>query len=306
MMIGASRTRAQFAAGLLFSTLGAAATLGASPPAYAQNPGAAVTPDSVSLKDGSLLRGTITEIKEGSHVLLKLDGGQIARIRWDVVARVERAGALVPPGAPPPPPPSPALPGPAIAAQDMVLVHIDSPDPVRLESVLGKNNRFVCDSPCDVAVPLQGTYRISGGVRPSRQFNFNARPGDRVVLSVDPASKGGFAGGIVMVSLGSVSLLVGSLVYLVAAVVSDVSHGRDGSGGKTVGLVMLGVGVAGLAGGITLMVVNKSSDVDQSSAPGAAGASPAHARRFIDPSPFTDVAASSLPTPFIAPVTFRF
>lgn len=285
----------------------AAAVVGPTSNASAESAPSAATPDSVALKDGSLLRGTLVEIKEGSHVLLKLDGGQVARIRWDVVARVERAGAPVAPGAPGAPPAPPTLPGPAIAAQEMVVVHIDSPEPVRLESVLGRNNRFVCDSPCDVPVPLQGTYRITGGMRPSKQFNFNAKAGDRVVLSVDPASKGGFAGGIVLVSLGGVSLVIGSLVYLVAAVVSDVSNGRTGGGAKTVGGVMMLGGAASIVGGVVLMVMNKSSDVDHASAPSTATPAPAQAHRFMDElSPVRDHAAAALPTPFIAPVTFRF
>jgi len=192
----------------------------------------------------------------------------------------------------------------------MVFVHIDSPEPVTLELAVGdKGGRAMCEAPCDMAVPLEASYRITGKVRASRAFTIAARPNDRVLLTIDPASKGGFAGGVVMVSLGGVSMALGGLTYLVSAIIYEGTSHRTGSGGKTVGLVMVGLGVGAIAGGITMMVVNGSTGVDQASAPSPAAPAPAPAAlRLREPTSERELTAeaASLPPAFVVPVTFRF
>lgn len=125
--------------------------------------------------------------------------------------------ALAQPGgaAPPPPPPAPTAPAapaaPAAATQALVLVHIDSPDPVNLEAPNADGSwSAVCHSPCDRPLPA-GEYRIYGnGIRSSKSFQIE--PGSRTTLEVDPTSSGGHTAGIVLTVVGGVGLLPGAAV----------------------------------------------------------------------------------------------
>lgn len=275
--------------------------------AFAQSPTVAAVTEAVYLKDGSVIRGRITELKEGSHVLVQLETGQVARVRWDFVARVERSGGAAP--LPPPATTGPAvatMPAPAAATTGAtVIVHIESPEPVKLEAMRGRQATLVCESPCDIAVPIDSFYRIGGSIRASKQFKIAANPGERVVLHVDPTSKGGFVGGVILVSLGGVSLLIGSLVYLVSAAIDSLDNGRDADGGKTAGLVMMGLGAGGIGGGIALIVANGSSKVEQQRA-GAPAASAELKVRRPEAAPARDPWTASIPAPVTFPFTVRF
>lgn len=319
----------------LFALALAGAVTVMAPPASAQTQGgggngATGPKDSVTLKDGAVLRGTITELKEGSHVLLQLETGQVARIRWDGIARVDRAGAPPPSASPAPnvlPPPS-GVGGSGIgapiyapqfggsAAGETVVVHIDTPKPVQLEMLVGRDWQVVCESPCDSALPLSGAYRISG-VRTSGKFVLTARPGDRVVLSVNPASSGAFVGGIVLLSVGGLSLITGLFTYAIGAAETSISYDasgysttKTGDSTKTVGAAMMLIGVAGIAVGIPLMAINKSTKVEQQLVPGSQPqgqpVGPAQASRVPEEGASRDVFAAGLPKPFVAPLTFHF
>ena len=61
--------------------------------------------DLVVLKDGQQLRGTLQEVRPGDKAVLQLSGGQLATIRWDGIARIERNGQpMATEGAATPPP----------------------------------------------------------------------------------------------------------------------------------------------------------------------------------------------------------
>jgi hypothetical protein len=204
--------------------------------------------DVVTVNDGSVWRGHITEMIAGDHVTIQMASGQQARIRWDAIARVDRAGsapAAAAAGAPPSSATEPAPAGPNVR------LHIDAEVGVRLERVLPRGTRggrykTVCYSPCDQEVPAGDTYRISGsGVRGSSPFKIQAtQPDELVVLSVDDASTSGFVGGIVLTSLGGIAMLVGGTLLLVGTTGGDVLSSAERRGFTTAGAV---TGIGGLA-----------------------------------------------------------
>jgi len=228
---------------------------------------AQVGTDIVYLKGGGMLRGTLIEAIPNDHATLEMATGQTAVIPWDRIERIERAGSR-----PPTPAPSftPAFPAPP---EGNALVHIDSEDPVTLERRV-PGTRFwtpVCTSPCDIGVPVWGSYRISGqGIRDSNDFNLAARNGDHVVLNVSSATKGGFAGGIALTSIGGFSILVGATI-LFSVATSDLANNaadqpsspNDGTW-NTAGWIMVGAGAGAVLVGILLLTTNRHSNVAQS------------------------------------------
>ncbi len=197
--------------------------------------------ETVYLRNGGMLRGTVTEVVPGDHATVALATGQVATVQWAQIERIERA--------PRPEPQVSALPVPA--SVKTVVVHIESERPVRLEvkGATGKSWIPMCKSPCDVPVPLVATYRILGdGVRGTAPFGLDGAPGQTVVVEVDPASKAGFAGGIVLVSVAPIVSVIG-LVLLVAG----QPHGSTAGLGLTLG------GLVGVGAGIFLVINNSSS-----------------------------------------------
>src|SRR5207249_5202899 len=95
--------------------------------------------------------------------------------------------------------------------------------------VSGKVWTFACGAPCDADLPLSAEYRIGGsGIRSSRAFSLAARPGEHVTLDVTTSSTGGFAGGIVLTSLGGLTMIVGLALILVGSAQAD-EHRTFGS-----------------------------------------------------------------------------
>ena len=243
-------------------------------------------PDTVVLRDGGMLKGNLIEVLPGDHATLQLANGQSARIRWDVIDHIIRNGvplntAQVQQQATQPSTAS----APTPKETGNVWVHIDGADNVDLESVItdaapaGKRvtNGWatICSAPCDQEVPLAGSYRLAGdGVRPSRTFKLAGKPGDKVYIQADPASRGGFVGGIVLISVGVPVLVIGTFVELVVGLVNVASKAdgeyTDTSGAQVVGLSMMGLGVAGIITGIVLVAGNGSTKLDQTIAGPAA------------------------------------
>src|ERR1700723_2147423 len=119
------------------------------------------------------------------------------------------------------PPATPVPPAPAQVGGQTVLVHLNAESGVRLEmntSVAPKWSTsgwqaddawsLVCDSPCDRPLPLGREYRLVGlrGVRPSRPFFLEASPGQSVLVTATAASDDAFAGGVVLIVLGSLAI----------------------------------------------------------------------------------------------------
>jgi hypothetical protein len=99
--------------------------------------------------------------------------------------------------------------GPAVLppATATAFVHIDSLEAVSLEVERGNRQWWaVCSSPCDAALSVSETYRINGRrVRTSEPFLI--RPGNRIVLKVDPASTTEDDAPVVITAIGVVGLL---------------------------------------------------------------------------------------------------
>ncbi|WP_394847691.1 hypothetical protein LZC95_09535 [Pendulispora brunnea] len=207
----------------------------------------------------------MSEIVAGDHVTMMLSTGQTARILWSFVARVDHNGQPVDLSrAPQGPIPSPTAPSVTAEPSGSVMVHIEGGD-VTIEQMRG-SWAAVCSSPCDRALPIGPSYRIVGdGVRASRAFMLGGQNGDRVVLDVDTGSKGGFAGGIVLVSIGSLFFLVGGLTLLVVAAANG-AH-TDTGNAEPIGWTMFGGGAAGVLVGILLITGNSSTKVTQSLEP---------------------------------------
>jgi len=82
---------------------------------------------------------------------------------------------------PPPTPPNVRPTGPA------VWVHVQASRTMTLDVLSPEATfwRHVCETPCDIEVPLEGLYRVSAhGVVPSRTLELEATPGDSVDLDV--------------------------------------------------------------------------------------------------------------------------
>jgi hypothetical protein len=238
-------------------------------PAYAPvGPG-----DSVYLRGGGVMRGSLVELLPNDHVTLLLPTGQTARIDWARIEHIERAAAW-PPLAPltgalgPRPPRSRHLEGAS------VVVHIDADPGVVQEAISPGTGRWalVCAAPCDAPVPFGRQYRIAGdGIRPSRAFGIQAEPGQHVVITVSAGSRGALAGGITLVSVGAVAILVGLSVVLAGALVScentdlftGACEGGSGTGLETAGAIISVAGVAILVGGIVLLASNARTSAVQ-------------------------------------------
>jgi hypothetical protein len=94
----------------------------------------------------------------------------------------------VPLQAPPALRPSEAAPPGLVANPRAVWMHVQAHRPVMLQLLAPYETRWaeVCWSPCEVAVPLDGAYRIAApGIMGSRELELEANPGDRVVLDVN-------------------------------------------------------------------------------------------------------------------------
>lgn len=218
---------------------------------------------------------------------------------------------------PPPPPaqarvavePSNAAPAasPAEEARRQVYVHIDVGDSVDLEwDGEGAGAKPVCTSPCDQLVPARGTYRITGtDLRPSKSFDL---VGDRVTLRVAAASQSAYVAGKTLTVIGAVPAgIAGSLLLLAAAFSGFPSDSPDSGPSSSSGPpsavidagIALGVGVAFMAVGIPMMLLNAHTRVAQASAPtGGAVGTPARwsvARHDARPEQRALPAATMLP-----------
>jgi hypothetical protein len=140
-------------------------------------------------------------------------------------------------------------------------VHIDSPRSVVLTRLYPDDTwRWVCDSPCDAAVMLDGAYRIEGrDVRP-REVNLVPHDG-RVVLRVNPGRKSGTVVGGVIAALGYGAITVGAMYLLASLWVSAAAPPgwttRDDGASMTVATIASVGGVVALTG-VLVAEVNRT------------------------------------------------
>ena len=242
-------------------------------PAMAQQPAPS---DNIVLKDGGSIKGTLTEILPGDHATVQLPSGQTATVRWDVIHHIERGGVTVQTQQAPQAN-TVVVQAPAPAARGKATVHLDGDQEIVLERQISGQWVTVCNAPCDLALELDSNYRIGGGgIRRSGVFRLAGKPGDHIIVTIDPASKGGFAGGIVLIAIGAPAFVIGGLTLLVVAAIdasnagcsttgyyNNCSTNTDTGTAKIVGWSMLGGGAAGIILGIVLVSTNGHTSTEQ-------------------------------------------
>ena len=217
--------------------------------------------DVITLKDGTTLRGAVTEIVSGDHVLILLSSSQTARVRWDAIAKAERDGSPIDLAAIRNPATA-APPAPAVAEKPVpkVTVHVESTRPVELQlnEETSLDWKVVCTSPCDAELPIGRLYRIDApGIRRSKPFTLRGVPGGTQLLDVDAGSSAGHTLGMVFTSIGSPIVLIGGIVVAV--------HLGNGNTDSVQGpLIATGVGLAFFVPGLYLTISNDGTTVAQS------------------------------------------
>jgi hypothetical protein len=126
----------------------------------------------------------------------------------------------------------------------------------------------ICESPCDTVVAAGGQYRVSGdATRPSRRFAL-PEGAHRDTIVVKPASSLAFGAGIVLTAVGVAAAVLGAL-RLVLSGFAENPDGSSNEAGRNATLgIMLG-GMAGVGGGVALIVLNASTKVSQTGDPTA-------------------------------------
>src|SRR5271166_2450845 len=209
MVLGGVVRRSLLAAGLAASVLAVA-------PAARADEGS----DTVALKGGGIVRGVVMEYDPATGARVKLADGSVRAIDADHIAKVTMGADR-----PPPPPARPEAPqGPTGQ------LHVDAP--AEIEIVGRPNDGYewapICQSPCDRTVHLDWEYSARGpGVRSSSPFQLAASEGQRVAVSVDPASSTWFVLGIIGAIGGANVTLAGLYIMLIGSLVQTVA--TDGS-----------------------------------------------------------------------------
>ncbi len=233
--------------------------------------------DNIVLKDGGSIKGTLTEILPGDHATVQLPSGQTATVRWDVIHHIERGGVTVQTQQSPQAN-TVVVQAPTPVARGKATVHMDGDQEILLERQIGGQWVTVCNAPCDLALDIDSNYRVSGGgIRRSGVFRLAGKAGDHIIITIDPASKGGFAGGIVLIALGAPAFVIGGLTLLVVAAIDASNSGcsttssfnncgtnTDTGTAKIVGWSMLGGGAAAVVLGIVLVSSNGHTSTEQS------------------------------------------
>jgi hypothetical protein len=244
-------------------------------PAPPPNPSAGR--DVIYLKNGGLLRGTLIDVIPSSHARIQLETGEIATVSWTEINRIDRANA---PQVEQPAAPAQVAPAAPAAPRKQVLVHIEAPDKdVYLLADTGHEWERACSSPCDKWMSTDLNYKLAGpSVRQSKPFSLQGENGDRVVLDVNTASSGTFTLGVVGTVVGSISLGIGALVYLVGAVENSTcsfdaststttsagcTSSKSGNGAEGVGGTMMLVGLVAGVAGIVAIASNGHTSVSQ-------------------------------------------
>lgn len=215
--------------------------------------------DTVFLGNGGTVKGTLVELLP-DHVTVQLPNGRLAVIQTRDVHHIERQAT---PGASPQAQP----PQQVVPDGGSVFVHIESPRPVRLLRRASTRGAYdaVCESPCDAMVPLSGVYQIVGdGMPSSRELTLRGNPGDRVVLNVDPASRGTMVTGWVIFGVGGLAVLVGVAVMLIGAMGEALGHSKGSEVVGAGGITAL-AGLAGVGTGLALAIPNLRTHTEQES-----------------------------------------
>jgi hypothetical protein len=232
--------------------------------AYAQQPQQQPI-DTVELRSGGVVRGTIVELLPGDHVTIQLPSG-LKTFPWGEVSRVERAGAqpqgpvyTAPPGTTPAPEPL-VQPG-----EPATRVYIDASSPVSLFHMDNRGDvKTACIAPCGETLPFTGLYWVAGkDINASDKFQLP--PGKaETKLHVTGGSKGTVTAGIVLAVVGGNIFLIGGLILLGVGAVAAAPTSRTGDlgGAWAVSTTLTAVGLTMGIVGIVLWLTNNSSSVE--------------------------------------------
>jgi hypothetical protein len=157
-----------------------------------------------------------------------------------------------------PPPPPPVASGRPPNTVRVNLTAFRNKGVARLYVAKGDGNyALVCQAPCKADVvpgtPLRVTYGSEADE--GHDFNMVGTPGDDVDIEVKPPSKGALAGGIVLVSIGGVTMLFG----LLFVAIGSSSGLRNNDDYKTGGWIATGIGAGLTVAGIVLLM-NRSKE----------------------------------------------
>lgn len=156
-----------------------------------------------------------------------------------------------------------------------VLVHVESPKPVALESRAPGEHTWTtaCGMPCDRELPLADEYRFANGPT----FRLNPSSGSFVLLKVHPATAVGQAGGAALLGVGAVFAVIGAAGVLVGVAAAAQptptcdDHSSDwcgagpglGKGIALISLVPLLVGGMMVAGGASILSDSSKTSTTQ-------------------------------------------
>lgn len=228
---------------------------------------APVAYDTVVLRDGTVLRGTILVSRPGDSVEIAVAVGGTRRVPWGDVASIGWAAA---PGigepavsgtsGPVPPDTSDPAPGPS---RPRIFIELTRPADVHLLEASGaalvsprsgtrltfSTSRSLCRAPCGKVIDgSAGLPVFFGGERvmPSRSFYLRDLEGD-YVARVRPGRIGLLAGGLAATGFGYAGTLTGGLLV-------GIGRGEVRSAGGAV----LGAGLALLVAGIVMIVHSRT------------------------------------------------
>jgi hypothetical protein len=206
--------------------------------------------DTVVLKDGTVLHGTVGEMTPGQSLTISLPDGQKRTIEWPAIDRVDIDRAKAP-TAPPPP-----------ASSTVVHVNGVGPDAILQKlDANGTENAWttVCTGSCDRPLASDGIYRVDApGMRRSSAFRVE---GPSTTLEVKPASSAARSGGLALLIGGGVVLVNGISFLLVGIIDQDVITQNTFRDFMIAGGVLTGVGAASAIIGAVLLSGNSRTKV---------------------------------------------
>ena len=231
--------------------------------------------DVVTLRDGSVIRGTISEVFPERQVTIISAAGDRHTFAWAEVADLRYAGPAAAP----------------VIGPGRPQLHIESSKPrqVRLYEVQGtalvtpgmswghhaqaQQVRPVCTAPCDRVI--DGTYGQSfffggEGVTPSRRFTLDEHDGP-MTARVRPGRPGVLVGGILLTSMSIAPLISGSIFV-------SLSEGPTTIRTRNTGITLSAVGASMLISGIIMVALGRTRVELYRRLTGAAQRRPAPAR----------------------------
>ena len=231
----------------------------------------AVDLDTLYLRDGRVLRGTIVAVVPDVEVRIRLPAGDVIAVpRRDVMNFIYGQSEQSERPSPPTPAPSPPIFWPSQLPTTHLQLHGSGAAELQYATPEGAW-ATVCSTPCERNVPAEGRYRIAGpGVKPSAPFSLQARAGYHVSLDVHAATKNGFVSGVVVLAAGPPIAFLATIATA-SALNPPINGGGHGSpvGNAVVAAGVVGI-VASIALGVGLMIANGSTTVDEGFSPGSA------------------------------------